>query len=214
LYGQFGIILPDENIVVAITEESYKTQQTLDFVWDFLLPGLQKSVLPANSSASQTLKNKTKNLKVKFAEGAATSPVAAAVSSKRFVLDDNKLNAKAVTFNISNSNCELIVHYDNGDRKLNYGINTWEKAKNGKIMYAQLPFPVPGLPNVSTEVAGIATWKNANTLYLQDRPVETVNNDSLTCTFEGNTVKLVPFNSVAEGKKQPETRPVLTGKIA
>jgi CubicO group peptidase (beta-lactamase class C family) len=44
LYGQFGIILPEENLIVAITEESFKTQQTLDFVWDILLPGLTKRI--------------------------------------------------------------------------------------------------------------------------------------------------------------------------
>lgn len=213
LYGQFGIIIPEENLVVAITEESFKTQQTLNFVWDILLPGLKKGALPVNKSAEQTLKTKEKNLKVKFPAASPTSPVAATVSSKKFMLNDNTLKARAVTFNINNNNCELIVHYDNGDRKLNYGINNWDKSKNGKMMYAQLPFPVTGLPNVNTEVAGNATWKDANTLYLKSRPVETVNSDSVTCIFEGNTVKIAFLNSVSEARKQKDNRPELTGKV-
>lgn len=214
LYGQFGIILPDENLVVAITEESFKTQQTLDFVWDILLPGLTKGKLPANKAAVAALKSKQDGLKVNFPAAQPSSALADKIAGKRFVLDDNRLGAKAVTFNINNNNCELTVHYDTGDRKLNYGFGKWELAKNGKVMYKQLPFPVPGLPDVSTEVAGMATWKDANTLYLVDRPVETVNSDSLTCTFDGNTVKLALLNSVVEARKQKDPRPELTGKMA
>jgi hypothetical protein len=135
------------------------------------------------------------------------------ISGKKFILEDNRLGAKTVTFNINNNNCELTVHYDNGDRKLNYGFGKWELAKNGKVMYKQLPFPVPGLPDVSTEVAGMATWKDANKLYLVDRPVETVNSDSLTITFDGNNVKLALLNSVVEARKQKDPRPELTGKM-
>ena len=214
LYGQFGIILPDENLVVAITEESFKTQQTLDFVWDILLPGLTKGKLPANNAALATLKAKQDGLKVNFAPGQTSSALAGTISGKKFVLDSNTLGAKAVTFNITNGNCELTVQYDNGDRKLNYAFGKWDLTKNGKMMYKQLPFPVPGLPDVSTEVAGIATWKDTNTLYLVDRPVETVNSDSLTVTFDGSNVKIALLNSVVEARKQKDPRPELTGKIA
>ncbi|MGY3212189.1 hypothetical protein [Mucilaginibacter sp. HD30] len=105
------------------------------------------------------------------------------------------------------------MQFDSGDRKLNYAFGKWELSKNGKVMYKQLPFPVPGLPDVSTEVAGIATWKDANTLYLVDRPVETVNSDSLTVTFDGSNVKIALLNSVVEARKQKDPRPELTGKL-
>lgn len=214
LYGQFGIILPDENLVVAITEESFSTQKTLNFIWDILLPGVQKGKLPVNTNAQQALKAETKSLKVKFKDAAKTSPIANTISSKIFVLEDNKLNAKSVTFNITNNNCELIVHSDNGDRKLNYGINNWDKSKNGKMQYAQLPFPVPGLPNVtSVDVAGNATWLDDTTLYLATRAVETVNSDAITCKFDGNRVTLDFLDSVSKARKQKDRRGTVTGRI-
>lgn len=214
LYGQFGIILPEENLVVAITEESFKTQQTLDFVWDILLPGLSKKALPANAPAVQALKTKQEALKVTFPAGLATSGLAEKISGKKFLLDDNELGAKWVTFNIRNNTCAMTVGYEAGERKLNYGFNGWELAKNGRVTYNQLPFPVQGLPNVSTDLAGRATWKDANTLYLKDRPVETVNSDALTVTFDGSTVKLSLLNSVVEARKQKDPRPQLTGRMA
>jgi hypothetical protein len=155
----------------------------------------------ANKADLTTLKNKQEGLKVNFSAGQPSSALAGIVSGKKFLLDDNSLGAKAIIFDISSNHCELTVHYDDGDRKLIYGFTKWELAKNGKMMYKKLPFPVPGLPDVVTEVAGMATWKNANTLYLVDRPVETVNSDSLTCTFYENSVKLTLLNSVVEATR-------------
>jgi CubicO group peptidase (beta-lactamase class C family) len=214
LYGQFGIILPDQKTVIAITEQSYNTQKTLNFVWDVLLPGLQKNALPANTSAQQKLKAKEAALQLKFAPLAATSPMASTISSKKFMLDTNSLGAKSVTFNFNNNGTgELIATYNEGDRKLTFGLNKWEKDKNGTMLNTQLPFPVTSLPNVASPVAANATWQDANTLYLDIRPVETVTGDSITCIFTGNTVKLTFLNTVAKGGKEQERRPVLTGKM-
>lgn len=213
LYGQFGIIMPDQKTVIAITEESFNTQKTLNFIWDILLPGLQNNALSANSAGNQQLKAQLKGLQVKFPAAAATSAIANTVSAKKFMLDDNTLGVKAVTFNFSPNSCEFIVHHDGGDRKLHFGMNTWEKAKNGILVNSQLPFPVASLPDVPTAVAGNATWKDANTLFLDIRPVETVNSDTITCNFSDNTVKLTFLNSVAKAGKEQEKRPELTGKM-
>ena len=214
LYGQFGIVLPDENTVVAITEQSFNTQKTLNFVWDVLLPGLQKGKLPANNTANQKLKAKEAALKVKFAPLATASTVASAINSKKFVIDANPTGAKAVTFNFNNNGLELVADYDGGSRKVNFGLNRWEKDKNGIMLNAQLPFPVRSLPNVASPVAANATWNSENELYLQINPVETVTWDSITCNFSGDTVKLKFLSSPAKGGKEKEMRPALTGKMA
>ncbi len=216
LYGQFGIVLPDEQTVVVITEESFNTQASLNFVWDVLVPGLQAGTLPANSSAQQTLKAKTKGLQIKFPTGSATAAIAGNISSKKFILDDNTLGAKSITFNFNNAAGDFVVHYDQGDRKLNFGMNTWESPKNERPINSQLPFPVKPLPEVPSEVVVNATWTDKNTLFLDIRPVETVTSDSMTCHFTDSTIKISFLQSVARGNpsKVHETRPELTGRIA
>jgi len=213
LYGQFGIVLPDEKTVIAITEESFNTQRSLDFVWEILVPGLQKTILPANKEALQLLKSKQKQLQVKLPSGVMNSETTDRINRKRFVLNANSLNARSVIFSFSNNACELVVQYDQGKRTLNLGLNSWEKKKNGYILNSQLPFPVTSLPNVASGVAGRATWKDPNTLLLDIRPVETVNGDTITCTFNKNTVKLAFLNSVAKAKKEQDNRPELSGHI-
>jgi len=215
LYGQFGIVLPDEQTVVAITEESFNTQGSLNFVWDILVPGLQKDTLPAADAAQQALKTRTKNLQIKFPAAGITSPITANMSGKTFILDDNALGAKTVTFNFGKNSGDFTVDYGQGGRKLSFGMNKWDKVKNGRPTNAQLPFPVGGLPDVASEVAVKATWKDANTLFMDIRPVETVTSDSMTCTFTDNTVKLAFLHSVAKDNptKVHERRPELTGRM-
>jgi len=214
LYGQFGIILPDQQTVVAITEESFNTQKTLNFVWDILLPDLQKGPLPANSEAQQKLKLKEDSLMIKLPVAAGSSIIN--ISSKKFILDNNTLSAKSVTFNFGKDDGELIVNFDNGDRKFRFGMDSWEKAKNGRMLNSELPFPVGGLPNVASEIKVNGTWKDANTLFLDIRPVETVTSDSMTCYFNENSVKITFLQSVARGNpsKEKEKRPDLTGHLA
>lgn len=215
LYGQFGIVLPDEQTVVAITEESFNTQASLNFVWDILVPGLQKGALPADSATQQSLKAKTKGLQIKFPAGNMSSSVTANVSGKKFILDDNSLGAKAITFNFDNGAGDFTVNYGEGDRKLSFGMNAWNKAKNGRPVNGQLPFPVSGLPDVQSDVAVRATWTDVNTLFLDIRPVETVTSDSITCHFTNDTVKLTFLQSVARGNptRVHEMRPELTGRM-
>jgi len=213
LYGQFGIVLPDEQTVVAITEQSFNTQKTLNFVWDILVPGLQKNILPANSGAEQKLKTKENSLQVKFPAAATGSPMIDAVSSKEFILDSNSLGAKKISFHFNKSYGEMIVKYDNGNRNLYFGMDNWETKKNGTKLNTQLPFYVDSLPDVTSAVAANATWKDADTLYLEIRPVETVTGDSVTCHFTRNTITLTFLHSVARAGKDQEKRTQLTGRI-
>ena len=108
----------------------------------------------------------------------------------------------------------MIVNYEQGDRKLHFGMNYWEKAKNGILFNQQLPFPVTTLPNVSSPVACNATWKDDHTLYLEIRPIETVTSDSITCYFTNDVLKLAFLESVARAGKQKENRPPLIGRIS
>jgi len=216
LYGQFGIVLPDEKTVIAITEESFDTQRSLNFIWDILLPGLQQNTLPGNKKAQQKLITELKSLEVEFPEVDATSATVMSISSKKLILDDNALGAKSISLNFGADTCELTVSYDRHDRKLVFGMNTWEIAKNGTLLNSQLPFPVGGLPDVSSPVAASGTWTDENTLIMSIRPVETVTSDSMTFTFNGDSAKLSFLHSVAKANptKNLEKRPELTGHFA
>ena len=53
--GQFCVVIPEQDAVVAITAETGDMQAELNVVWDKLLPALQAQPLPANPAAQAQL---------------------------------------------------------------------------------------------------------------------------------------------------------------
>ncbi len=64
-HGQFCIVLPDQDAVVAITADTGDMQAQLNIVWEKLLPAFQNKILPENAAAHASLKNTAKTLRVR-----------------------------------------------------------------------------------------------------------------------------------------------------
>jgi CubicO group peptidase (beta-lactamase class C family) len=64
-FGQFCIVLPELNAVIAITADSKDMQGELNIVWDKLLPAFHPEPLPANPEAAQRLAEKLVSLSVR-----------------------------------------------------------------------------------------------------------------------------------------------------
>ncbi len=54
--GQFCIVMPDQDVVIAITADHANMQAQLDAVWENLLPAFQAQALPENAAAQEKLK--------------------------------------------------------------------------------------------------------------------------------------------------------------
>src|ERR1043166_2151337 len=93
-FGQFCVVMPDQDAVVAITSGVKDMQAVLNVIWEKLLPAMPAAALPANataglqlievekryashlnSTASLQLKDTLAHLEVRTAQGAATSPL-------------------------------------------------------------------------------------------------------------------------------------------
>ncbi|MCA9043249.1 MAG: serine hydrolase [Planctomycetaceae bacterium] len=65
--GQFCIVLPEQDAVIAITAKTGNMQRELDLVWEHLLPAFQNVSLPENGESNSQLKELLKSLRVKEA---------------------------------------------------------------------------------------------------------------------------------------------------
>src|SRR4051794_23968811 len=75
-FGQYCVVMPDQDAVVAITSGIKDMQAVLNVLWDKLLPEMQSSALKSNAAATRQLKEKLAHLEVRPAQGSATSPLA------------------------------------------------------------------------------------------------------------------------------------------
>ena len=60
--GQFIVVMPDQDAVVAITADTGNMQGELNAIWDHLLPAFQTEPLPADAADLAKLKNTIANL--------------------------------------------------------------------------------------------------------------------------------------------------------
>lgn len=97
-FGQFSLILPELDLVVAMTAGSTNTQGTLDVVWDVLLPGVHEGALPENPAAVHALRQSIAALDVPAPQFAAADPaLAATVAGRPIELSFNTLGIEAVS---------------------------------------------------------------------------------------------------------------------
>ncbi|MCA8992118.1 MAG: serine hydrolase [Planctomycetaceae bacterium] len=66
--GQFCIVLPEQDAVIAITAKTGNMQRELDLVWEHLLPAFQNAPLPENADGNAQLATLLKSLRVKDAK--------------------------------------------------------------------------------------------------------------------------------------------------
>lgn len=76
-YGQFCVVLPDQDALVIATGASHDMQGILDRVWDILLPAFGDQPLPADPGAQAVLHDRLANLALTpvGAEGWAPEPI-------------------------------------------------------------------------------------------------------------------------------------------
>ena len=72
-FGQFCIVLPEQDAVIAITADTRDMQAQLNVVWEKLLPAFQRAPMPKNVSEESKLKQTLANLAVR--EGHAANVI-------------------------------------------------------------------------------------------------------------------------------------------
>ena len=63
--GQYCVVMPEQDAVIAITADLRNMQEPLNLVWDKLLPAMMPSALPENTEALEKLKKTLMSLEVK-----------------------------------------------------------------------------------------------------------------------------------------------------
>jgi len=199
-FGQFMIVMPDQDAVLAITAESADLQGEINLVWDYLLPALKTDKLPADAAAVTRLKEKISSLALpvpqKNAEALATT-----INEKTFTASSNALHLQSLSFNFANEICNVKFQTDTAAYQVAFGAGKWKSAETN--------LPQPSLTGGMIEnnsmiypakVNGAYTWKDANTLELVLRYIESPHTGTFTCHFNGNKLTIEVSRSFDFGR--------------
>src|SRR5438874_3742035 len=86
-FGQYCVVMPEQEAVLAITSGVGDMQAVLNVVWDHLLPGFNAAA--GSGSPSPELKRRLAGLSVPPPTGKLDSPTARQVSGKTYRLEAN-----------------------------------------------------------------------------------------------------------------------------
>lgn len=212
-FGQFSMVFPEQDAVVAITSESIDTKTTMQMVWDILVPAMGTGSPDIEVNEQIQLQHDLEELKYIPPQLDKSSPVADTISGKEFILDENTFNTKSVSFEFTNDSCVFTIKEDRKpDIKITHGMNSWIREGN----YKPRPHSLFSLRRIDFDsiVAASATWKDENTLVLTWRHIETVHGDTLTCVFDADKVNISFLFSIARLRNEKDNRQPVTGKIS
>jgi hypothetical protein len=211
-FGQFSLVLPEKDAVVAITGESFDLQGSMKLVWNNLLPAMKDIVIVQDSRNSDALKKKLKGLKLDPNKQNVSSPLASKISGKEFRLDANPFRTSAFSLSFGKESCVLKLSDDGKTTSVAAGINRWIESKDKTVVP---PFAIKGRTDVSSKIAASATWTDEKTLVLTRRMIETPHGDELEFNFDGDNVTVKFMNSIsANNPAVPEERQDLKGRLA
>jgi len=197
-FGQFCIVMPPQDAVLAITAGVGDMQAVMNAVWDHLLPAMQSDTASASSGAELELKRKLEALTVRLPEGQPTSPAARRVSGRpcRFEANEEKIASATLTF--KGSRCRLALHAEREARPIECGSGAWVKGT--------APFrDRPGAP-----VAASGAWTDDQTYRVQLCFYETPFIQTQDWKFDGDQVIVTRKMNVGFG---PTERPTLKRRL-
>lgn len=190
-FGQYALVFPDQDAIIAITSETADMQGELNLVFEYLLPAMQNGKLPDNTAASMSLKQKLASLKLPLPIKNDSSFVTPKLAGKMFTMQSNDKHIDKISFSEKDHNYVLTLQMENSNYPINFGKDKWVKgttSKFGPSLVAPIKHHFVGLP--PSQVAGSYTWKNKNTLEMQLRYIDSPHSETMIFHFDENKVSV------------------------
>jgi hypothetical protein len=203
-FGQYCVVLPDQDAVIAITSGIREMQAVLNLIWDKFLPACEPRKLRPDRAAQAALTDALAHLQVAPAQGEATSGLEAKVWKRTFVFPANDQRLECVTLNSrgGNGGLTLTVRLEGKEMILASGYRQWLKG--------QAAFPGGRLAQFADEpVAATFAWATNDTLVVKVCAYETPFHQMFRLKFDGDQVTLDREANVSFG---PTKQPTLTGR--
>lgn len=149
--GQYALMLPEEEMAVAVNATVTEMGKILDILWEKMLPGVQNSPLPEDKSAFAELEKLAGSLAV----SAAPAGERKETRSCTFAFGPNSVGIEAGSLEITPEECVLSLKTPHGQEEIRAGFGRF--ARSSAQLQDFRPHPL----------AGCASWKSENLLEIE-----------------------------------------------
>ena len=210
--GQFIIVLPDKDAVIAITAEAPDMQGEINLIWKHLLPAFEDKKLPSNPKLMASLKEKASSLYLPILSRNVHSAMESNISGKNYSMIAGEKTFEGASFEFKNDICYLSLKTDSVTHRIPFGFGKWELSettKFGPYLVARAKANRVGLPIF--KVAGSYGWKDEKTIEMTLRYIESPHTETITCTFEDEKVS-VDFQNIFNKNQKRKISKGIVGK--
>ncbi len=196
-FGQFCVVMPEQDVVIAITSAIMDMQTTLDDVWEFLLPAIQPDALPEDPSAHGKLKDRLAALRHPPIDGQPDSPTATAVTGRIYRFESNDYAFSTIRLDFDETDetadaaCTVTVSWRGEDLVIPCGFGGWLAGRmpmfNERWLIEDAPIVTSG------------AWTADARFTLVIRYYETPFVQTLTCHFSGDNLMMHSQGNVSFG---------------
>lgn len=129
-HGQFCLILPQFDAVIAITSGTRDMASVMNLVWDRLVPALKSAALAADPASHKKLAARLASLTLRPQAGAATSMMAKTVGGKRYILESNPQSLESIALEPPGANGDVAVtmRIAGVDQRVTAAHNDWRQG--------------------------------------------------------------------------------------
>jgi CubicO group peptidase (beta-lactamase class C family)/predicted glycoside hydrolase/deacetylase ChbG (UPF0249 family) len=210
--GQYIIVLPEKDAVIAITSETQNMGGQMNMIWKYLLPAFSDKKLPKNAKMLTELKAKSNTLALPIVAKNNLIGQESLISGKTFTVYSNDGSIKSISFDLKGDILNLGLKTDSVTHNIAFGNGKWalgETTKFGPYLVARARANRVGLP--AFKVAGSYNWEDDKNLDLTLRYIESGHFETFKCTFDNDKVSIDVVNIFNKGQKN---RPITKAMIA
>jgi CubicO group peptidase (beta-lactamase class C family) len=208
--GQFIIVMPDQDAVIAITARVSDTRKVLSLLWEHIFPSIIDRPLKENPEANDMLVSKLASLQILDPFRTNEELPVPRETVRSYVLEPNERQLTNISFEFNaEGDCLLSLTDDKGTESFLFGQDAWRYGETEKLSpYFLNPRRNPkGLSPYT--VAGYSSWTTENQLELQLLFLNDTQYETYGCSFRDAEVEIRLANNM-----QPQDTPlVLKGRL-
>lgn len=186
-FGQFCLVLPEQDAVVAITAGVASMQGVLDRVWTHVLPGMAKAALGPDDAARDALGSRLADLRLDPPVGLGAVDAAARISGRMVTFEPNPGEIRSAQLDIGPESTRVRVVAERGTLVLEAGHGRWAFGRSA--VRGEGP----------EAVAASAVWTAPDTHVLTVRLYETPFMVTVTSVVDGDQVRSTAVVNVSFG---------------
>lgn len=192
-FGQYCIVMPEQDVVIAITSGTNDMNKVLNLIWDYLLPALngKEATIGAKLPVDESLQLP---MEIKMHHGTNTSPAISELHINTYLFGDNEKGYETISFEFEDDKVLFTIKQKGYEHQFAAGLN-------GEWHYGESSYDNPH----SRAVAITGAWTDPYTFSAKLCYIETPYCPMFTFGFYGGEVRMKYMLNVSFGDLETET---------